>query len=116
MTAEIKIPSGYGYRLMGLWAYGLADVSHRETLYVELFDNLEHCALAVTRCRTGQQGANSVNSLTRPANHAAHISPSKLQPKGDRSAVRNFREHHVIGKFDQLANDELEKFSHPSKD
>ena len=80
------------------------------------FHNLERGTLAVTRGRTGQQGANSVNGLTRPADYTAHISPSKLQLKGDHSAVGNFREHHVIRKFDQLANDELEKFSHPSKD
>ena len=48
--------------------------------------------------------------------HSADISASKLQFKGDQSAVGNFREHHVIRKFDQLANDELEKFSHPRKD
>src|SRR5213592_2589332 len=80
------------------------------------FHNLEHRALAVTRCRTGQQGANSMNGLTRPANHTAHISASNLQFEGDHSAVADFREHHVIRKFDQLANHELEKFSHPSKD
>src|SRR5436309_15789722 len=78
--------------------------------------NLEHRALAVTRCRTRQQGANSMNGLTRPANRTAHISASNLQFEGDHSAVADFREHHVIRKFDQLANHELEKFSHPSKD
>src|SRR6516164_5908525 len=87
--------------------------SHRR-LYIS-FHNLEQRALAVTRCRTGQQGADSVNRLTRPANHTAHVSASKLQLKSDRSAVRNFREHHVVRKFDQLANNELEKFSHRSK-
>src|SRR6516164_7127756 len=72
------------------------------------FHNLEHRALAVTRCRAGQQSADSVNRLTRPANHTAHVSASELQLKSDCSAVRNFREHHVVRKFDQLANDELE--------
>src|SRR5262245_20068816 len=85
-----------------------------QTRYIS-FHNLEHRALAVTRCRTGQQGANSVNGLTRPANNTAHISASKLQFKDDHSAAGNFREHHIIRKFDTLANDELEKFSHPSK-
>ena len=66
----------------------------------------------MARCRTGQQCANSVNGLTRPANHTAHISASELQFKGDHSAIGNFREHHVIRKFDQFANDELKKFSH----
>lgn len=83
---------------------------------MQLFHNLEHCTLAVTRRRTGQQGANSVNSLTGPAYHPAHISASKLQFKGDHSAVGNFRENHVIRKFDQFANNEFKKFSHPCKD
>jgi len=77
-----------------------------------LFHNLEHCALAMACCRTGQQSADSVNGLTRPANHTAHISASELQSKGDHSAIGNLREYHVIRKFDQFANDELEKFSH----
>ena len=81
-----------------------------------LFHNLENCALAMARCRTGQQSADSVNGLARPANHTADISASKLQFKGDRSATGNFREHHVIREFDQFANDELEKFSHRGKD
>jgi hypothetical protein len=82
----------------------------------KLLHNLKHSTLTVTRCRTGQQGANSVNGLAGPTNYTAHISASKLQFKGDRSATGNFREHHVVGKFDQLTNDELEKFSHRSKD
>ena len=79
------------------------------------FYDLEQRALAVTRCRASQQGANSVNSLTRPANYTAHISAAKLQFKDDCSAARNFGEHHVVGEFNQLTNDELEKFSHQSK-
>lgn len=82
---------------------------------LQLFHNLEQRALAVTCSRTGQQGANSMNRLTRAANHTAHIAAPKLQFEGDRSAVRNFREHHVVRKFDQLANNELQKFSHPFK-
>jgi hypothetical protein len=78
-----------------------------------LFHNLEYRALAMARCGTGQQSANSVNGLTRPANHTAHISASELKSKDDHSAIGNFREHHVIRKFYQFANDELEKFSHP---
>jgi len=78
-----------------------------------LFHNLEHRALAMARCRTGEQSANGVNGLARPANHTAYISASELQFKGDHSAIGNFREHHVIRKFYQFANDELEKFSHP---
>jgi hypothetical protein len=84
--------------------------------YTKLFHNLEHGALAVAGRRTGQQSANSVDGLARPANHTAHISASELQFKRERSAAGNFRQHHVIRKFDQLANHELQKFSHRSKD
>jgi hypothetical protein len=81
-----------------------------------LFDNLEHSALAVARGGAGQQGAKSVNGLTGPTNHTAYIASSKLQFENDRSAIGNFREYHVVRKFDQLTNDEFEKFSHPLKD
>jgi hypothetical protein len=66
----------------------------------------------MARGRTGEQGANSLNGLAAAANHAADVSPSKLQLKDGSSAAWNFRQHHVVRKFDQLANDELEKLSH----
>jgi hypothetical protein len=56
-----------------------------------------------------------MNGLTGSADHPAYISASKLQFEDDCSAAGNFREHHVIRKFDQLSNDELEKFSHASE-
>src|SRR5215831_4420928 len=56
-----------------------------------------------------------MNRLTGSTNHPAYISASKLHFKNDRSAIGNFREHHVIRKLDQLANDELQKFSHLPK-
>ena len=66
----------------------------------------------MARGGTGKQCANSLNGLAAATNHAANVSPSKLQLKDGRSAVRNFREDHVVRKFDQLSNDELEKLSH----
>jgi hypothetical protein len=63
-----------------------------------------------------QQGSNRVNSLPASANYAADIPPPKLQLKYGRSAVWNFREHHVVGKFNQLAKDELEKLPHARED
>jgi hypothetical protein len=57
-----------------------------------------------------------VDGLAGATDHTAHVSASKLQFKGDRSTAGNFREHHVIRKFDQLANNEFEKFSHPPKE
>ncbi len=66
----------------------------------------------MARGRTGEQGANSLNGLAAPANNATDISSSKLQLKDRGSAAWNFRQDHVVGKFDQLANDELEELSH----
>src|SRR6202035_4362663 len=66
----------------------------------------------MARGGTGKQCANSLNGLAAATNHATDVSPSKLQLKDRRSAARNFREGHVVRKFDQLPNDELEKLSH----
>ncbi len=77
-----------------------------------LFHNFKHRALSVTRGRTGEQRANCLNGLTGTSNHSTHVAASKLQFKDHGSAAGNFREHHVVGKLDQLAEDELEKLSH----
>src|SRR5439155_487578 len=69
----------------------------------------------MARGGTGKQCANSLNGLAAATNHAADISPSKLQLKDGRSAVRNFREDHVVRKFDQLPNNEFEKLPHATK-
>ena len=66
----------------------------------------------MARSRTGEQGPNRMNSLAVATNDAADIALSKLQLEDGCSAARNFREHHIVGKFDQLPNNELEKFSH----
>ena len=80
-----------------------------------LFYNFERGALPMTRGGAGEQRPNSLNGLTAAANHPADIALSKLKSKNGCSAARNFREHHVVGIFDQLPNDELEKFSHDEK-
>jgi hypothetical protein len=66
----------------------------------------------MARGRTGEQRANSLNGLAAPANNATDVSSSKLQLKDRGSAAWNFRQDHVVRKFDQLANDELEELSH----
>src|SRR5437762_10514746 len=66
----------------------------------------------MARGGTGKQCANSLNGLAAATNHPADISPSKLQLKDGRSPARNFREDHVVRKFDQLPNNEFEKLSH----
>jgi hypothetical protein len=53
-----------------------------------------------------------LNGLAAPANNATDVSSSKLQLKDRGSAAWNFRQDHVVRKFDQLANDELEELSH----
>jgi len=66
----------------------------------------------MARGGTGEQRANSLNGLAGTTNDAADVSPSKLQLKDGCPAAWNFREDHVVRKFDQLPNDELEKLSH----
>ena len=80
-----------------------------------LFYNFQDRPLAVARGRTGEQRANSLNGLAASANHTTDISASKLQFEDSRSAVWNFREHHIVRKFNQLPNDELEKLPHASE-
>jgi hypothetical protein len=66
----------------------------------------------MARSRTGEQCANSLNGLAASANNATDVSSSELHLKDRRSAAWNFRQNHVVRKFDQLANDELEELSH----
>lgn len=66
----------------------------------------------MARGGAGEQRPNSLDGLPAPSDHAADITLSKLKFENGCSATRNFREHHVVGIFDQLPNDELEKFSH----
>src|SRR6516225_3937552 len=80
-----------------------------------LLNDFEHSALAMARGRTGQQCANSLNGLPTPANHTTHIPASKLHFEDGRPAVGNFRQHHIVRKFNQLPNDELEKLPHASE-
>ena len=65
--------------------------------------------------RTGEQRADSMNGLAASANDATDIPSPELQLKDRRPAAGNFRQHHVVRKFDQLANDELEELSHAAE-
>jgi hypothetical protein len=69
----------------------------------------------MARGGAGEQRSNSVDGLPAAANHAADIALPKLKFENGCSAARNFREHHVVGIFNQLPNHELEKFSHDGK-
>ena len=77
-----------------------------------LFYNFERGALAMARGGAGEQRSNSMDGLPAAADHAANVALSKLKFEDGCSAARNFRERHVVGKFNQLPKDELEKFSH----
>src|SRR5204863_4880635 len=77
-----------------------------------LLDDLERGALAVTRGRAGQQGANGVNRLAVAADDAADVALAELDAEDRHFSRRNFREHHLVGKLDQLANDEFEELFH----
>ena len=77
-----------------------------------LLDDLENCPLPMARSRTGEHRANSLNGLPAAPNNATDVSSSKLDLKDRGSPVWNFRQDHVVRKFDQLANDELEELSH----
>jgi hypothetical protein len=66
----------------------------------------------MARGGTGEQCANSLNCLAAATDDATDVSSSKLQLKDSCSAAWNFREDHVVRKFDQLPNDKLEKLSH----
>jgi hypothetical protein len=86
--------------------------SNDESDAENLLDNFEDSALAVARSRTSQQRANRLNRLATPANHSADIPMSKLQLEDGSPAIWNFRQHHVIGKLNQLANHKLQKLPH----
>jgi len=61
---------------------------------------------------TSEQGTNRVNGLAIAANDPADVTLAKLQFEDRGFSAGNFPEHHLIGIFDQLSNDELKKFFH----
>jgi hypothetical protein len=77
-----------------------------------LFDDFDGGALAMARRGARQQRPNRMNRLPVAPNDSADIALTQLNFKDCRFAARNFREHHLVGKFNQLANNELEKFFH----
>ena len=78
---------------------------------VLLYD-FESGSLTVARGRTGEQGANCVNRLAIAPNDATDVALSKLQFEDRCFSAGDFREHHLVGIFDQVSNEKLEKFFH----
>src|SRR5204863_2325907 len=78
----------------------------------KLLDDLERGALAVARRGTVKHRANGVNRLAVATNDSADIALAQLHFKDRHFTVRNFGQHHVVRKFHELSNDELEEFLH----
>src|SRR5690348_11601482 len=78
----------------------------------ELLDDFEGSALTVTGGGAGQQSSDRLNRLTITTDHPPHIALPELKSKDCCFATRNFGQHHLVGKFDKLADDKLEKFFH----
>ena len=81
----------------------------------ELLNDLERGALPVTRRRTGQQRADRLNGLAVAADDSTHIRLTQLHSEDRCLSRRNLGEHHLIRKFDELTDDELEKLFHDSQ-
>src|SRR5882724_10041102 len=53
-----------------------------------------------------------MNGLAVAANDAADVALTQLHFEDRHFAARNFRQHHVVRKFHELSNDELEEVLH----
>lgn len=78
----------------------------------DLLHDLQRRPLAVTRRGAGQQGADGLNRLAIAANDPPNIALPQLHPENRRLPAGQLVQHHLIGKLDELANDELEKLFH----
>jgi hypothetical protein len=83
-----------------------------ERRYRNSFYDFQSSPLAVARGGTGEQRANSLNGLAAAANDTPNVPASKLQFKDGRPTARDFRQHYIVRKFNQLPNDELKKLPH----
>jgi hypothetical protein len=79
------------------------------------FDDLEGGALPVTGGRTTEQCSNGVNRLPISPDHASDIALTQLHFEDGCSSTRDFRQHHVVWKFNELPDHELEKLFHGEK-
>jgi hypothetical protein len=102
---------------LSLWGALRSDADRRlaQTPCKCLLNNLECGALPVTRRRAGQQRADRLNSLSVAADDSTNVGLTQLNSEDRRLPRRNLGEHHLIRKFDELTNDELEKLLHGSQ-
>jgi hypothetical protein len=77
--------------------------------------DLERGALTVARSGAGQKRADRLDRLAVAPNDPADIGLAKLHAKDRRLSRWDFGKHHLIGKLDELANDEFEELFHESE-
>ena len=80
-----------------------------------LLDDFERGALSVARSGTGQQRPDRLDRLAVAPDDPADIGLAKLHPENRCFPRRDFGKHHLIGKLDELANDEFEELFHESE-
>ena len=66
----------------------------------------------MTPGRTGKKRPDRLDGLTVATDDPANIALSHLQSENGHFSARYFGEHDLVGKFNELANDELEKLFH----
>jgi len=69
----------------------------------------------MSRRRAGKQSPDRLDRLTVPADDATDVGLAQLHAKDRHFSRRNLREHHFVGEFDELANDELEELFHDAE-
>ena len=80
-----------------------------------LLNDLERGALAMARGGARQQGADRIDGLTVAPDDPAHVALAQLDPEDRCFSLRDLRKHHLVGEFDQLANNELEELFHETE-
>jgi len=66
----------------------------------------------MTRGGAGQQRADRLDRLPVAPDDSADVGLAQLHPENRGLPGGNLREHHFVGKFDELPDDELEKLFH----
>jgi hypothetical protein len=80
-----------------------------------LFHDFEGGALSVAAGGAGQQRPDRLDRLAVAPDDPADVGLAKLHAKDRRLSRWDFGKHHLIGKLDELANDEFEELFHESE-
>jgi hypothetical protein len=79
-----------------------------------LLHDIERHFLPMPRGSAREQSANRTNGLSVTPDNAPDVRLPHLQAEDRHPAARDFREHDLIRKFNELADDKLEELSHAS--